>query len=185
MTQAALRLAAVSLCVLAGAAALAAAPSPYSGQETREIKALSRAEIDDLLAGRGMGLAKAGELNGYPGPAHVLEMAGDLALTSQQLADIGAIKERMSAAALALGGEIVERERDLDRRFAAGTIGEAELRDATEAIGSLQGRLRAVHLAAHLATRALLSEAQIARYAALRGYGSDPGEHAHPHRHGD
>jgi hypothetical protein len=44
--------------------------SPYVGQEYREIKALSTQEISDYISGRGMGLAKAAELNGYPGPAH-------------------------------------------------------------------------------------------------------------------
>ena len=34
----------------------------------------------DLRAGRGMGLALAAELNGYPGPAHVLELADKLDL---------------------------------------------------------------------------------------------------------
>ena len=47
---------------------MATPPSPYAGQESRAIKALSDSEIDDLANGRGMGLAKAGELNGYPSP---------------------------------------------------------------------------------------------------------------------
>lgn len=33
-----------------------------------------------------MGLAKAAELNGYPGPLHVLELAVDLSLTAEQKA---------------------------------------------------------------------------------------------------
>lgn len=44
--------------------------SPYAGLPAREIKALSPEEIADLAAGRGMGLALAAELNGYPGPRH-------------------------------------------------------------------------------------------------------------------
>jgi hypothetical protein len=46
----------------------AQAPSPYAGQEQRPIKALSETEMRDLAEGRGMGLAKAAELNSYPGP---------------------------------------------------------------------------------------------------------------------
>jgi hypothetical protein len=42
----------------------------YAGQQTRAIKALSSQEEQDLRLGRGMGLAKAAELNGYPGPMH-------------------------------------------------------------------------------------------------------------------
>src|SRR5216684_672751 len=77
---------------LFGAAAMAAQPSPYAGQESRAIKALSEAEIDDLMNGRGMGLAKAGELNGYPGPIHVLDMGAELGLTQEQRAALAAIR---------------------------------------------------------------------------------------------
>ena len=51
-------------------------PSPYAGQQARQVKALSKAEIEGLLAGRGLGYAKAAELNHYPGPRHVLDLAG-------------------------------------------------------------------------------------------------------------
>ena len=40
-----------------------------------DIKSLSQDDQSALLAGRGMGLARPAELNGYPGPAHVLELA--------------------------------------------------------------------------------------------------------------
>lgn len=39
--------------------------TPYSGMQTREVKALSNQQAADLQAGRGMGLALAAELNGY------------------------------------------------------------------------------------------------------------------------
>lgn len=48
--------------------------SKYVGQEKREIKSLSETDIEELRNGRGWGLAKAAELNGLPGPAHLLEM---------------------------------------------------------------------------------------------------------------
>jgi hypothetical protein len=64
---------------------LADAPSaPYSGQQTRSIKALSSEDIAALLKGEGMGMAKAAELNGYPGPVHVLTLAKELKLTESQ-----------------------------------------------------------------------------------------------------
>jgi hypothetical protein len=59
--------------------------SPYTGQERREIKALSNEEIDRYLSGDGMGLAKAAELNHYPGPRHVLELADQLQQRRQSL----------------------------------------------------------------------------------------------------
>jgi hypothetical protein len=60
--------------------------TPYAGFQQRTVKALSEQEIADLRAGRGMGLALAAELNGYPGPAHVLEKADALGLSSAQRA---------------------------------------------------------------------------------------------------
>jgi hypothetical protein len=72
--------------LLVGVAALLAglvlaADMPYAGQQTRAVKALSDDEIAALRKGEGMGMAKAAELNGYPGPAHVLQLAGPLGLT--------------------------------------------------------------------------------------------------------
>ncbi len=43
-------------------------------------------------------------------------------------------------------------------------------------IATLQGELRAIHLRAHLATRAIRSAAQVARYDELRGYTAAPPE---------
>jgi hypothetical protein len=57
---------------------------PYAGLEKRAIKALSDAQIADLRAGRGMGLALPAELNGYPGPVHVLELGDRLGLDAEQ-----------------------------------------------------------------------------------------------------
>src|SRR5688500_491116 len=61
-----------AIALFASAAAGAAeSHAPYAGQQSRDIKSLSEQEIAALLAGQGAGLAKAAELNGYPGPAHV------------------------------------------------------------------------------------------------------------------
>ncbi|MBW2146214.1 MAG: hypothetical protein JRI22_04235 [Deltaproteobacteria bacterium] len=53
---------------------------PYAGGERRSIKALSPELVQDYLNGKGMGLSLAAELNHYPGPAHVLELASELNL---------------------------------------------------------------------------------------------------------
>jgi hypothetical protein len=87
------------------------------------------------------------------------------------------------AAAKPLGAELIERERALDQLFAKGDISPDRLAAATAAIGELQGRLRKVHLAAHLETRALLNPDQIARYQQLRGYGDSRAPVQH-HHHG-
>ena len=161
--------------VLLGSAsvAFAAAPSAYVGEQTREIKALSEGDIDNLRAGRGMGLARPAELNSYPGPRHVLDSAVDLQLTSGQIAALTHEFDSMKAAAIPVGEKIIERETALDNLFTGKHATAEAVRALTVEIGQLQGELRAVHLNAHVATVAILTPAQIARYDELRGYTSD------------
>lgn len=144
--------------------------SPYTGQEQRAIKALSEEEIRDLLEARGMGLAKAAELNSYPGPLHVLQLAAELGLSDAQRKATDSLYASMRQRALSIGRQIIEAERALDRAFAHGAIEPATLRSQVGAIATLQGELRAVHLEAHLAQHALLAPEQITRYDVLRGY---------------
>jgi len=151
-----------------------AADMPYAGQQARSIKSLSDDDIAALRNGEGMGMAKAAELNGYPGPAHVLQLAVQLGLTEIQQRDVQASFDRMSAAAKSLGRELIAQEQALDQLFAKDEITPDRLAAATTAIAELQGRMRAVHLSAHLETRALLNADQIARYQQLRGYGDLP-----------
>lgn len=159
-------------CPLHDAAAKGATPakSPYAGEETREIKSLSADQRQQLLDGHGMGLARVAELNHYPGPKHVLELASALDLTDAQAQRTRAIFHEMHQRAQALGREIVEAEAALDVRFAGATIDEPSLVDAVLAIGRLQADLRVVHLRAHLLMKAELTAEQSRRYDELRGY---------------
>jgi hypothetical protein len=176
-----LPLLALATCLLASPSSAAKMPaSPYAGQQTRSIKALSDEDIGALRKGEGMGLAKAAELNGYPGPAHVRTLGKQLRLSDDQFREITAIFDRMSAAAKTLGAEMIDRERELDELFVTGEITPDRLVSETTAIGELSGRLRAVHLAAHLETRALLQPEQLALYRQLRGYGESKGHDRHP-----
>jgi len=150
-----------------GAAGVA---SPYAGQQSREIKALSEQEVKDLLAGAGMGLAKAAELNRYPGPMHALEHADRLGLTSEQRERLGALMHRHKAEARKLGERVVALERELDALFARGKPTPGEVERVAVAIGEAQGRLRADHLKTHLETTALLTPEQVDRYVKARGY---------------
>ncbi|HZH25602.1 MAG TPA: periplasmic heavy metal sensor [Azospirillaceae bacterium] len=155
--------------------------SPYSGQQVRDIKALTQADVDGLLQGKGMEMALPAELNGYPGPSHALELAKELGLTPDQIAALKPVKDRMTAEATAVGAEIVEKERTLDRMFADRTVDAGKLRSITSEIGVLRGRLRAIHLSAHLDTAAILSAEQARRYDTLRGYTEASGSgHQHP-----
>jgi Spy/CpxP family protein refolding chaperone len=138
-------LAVLATCLLATPMQAAEMPAtPYAGQQARTIKALSDEDIAALRKGEGMGMAKAAELNGYPGPAHVLTLAPQLGLTESQQRQVAAIFERMSAAAKPLGGELIAHEQVLDQLFAKGEITPDRLAAETTAIGELQGRLRSV-----------------------------------------
>jgi Spy/CpxP family protein refolding chaperone len=166
--------------LLAPAAGWAQAHQPYSGLETRSIKALSEQQIADLRAGRGMGLALAAELNGYPGPLHVLEFAAPLGLSDAQQQRVRQLFEAMKAEAVPLGEQLIAAEAALDRQFASKSVSEPSLEHGVRDIAALQGALRAAHLKYHLATVEVLTPEQIARYGQLRGYDAS---NASPHRH--
>jgi Spy/CpxP family protein refolding chaperone len=171
------------LLILFAGSANAAPPSPYVGQESRAIKALSPQEVSDFLSGKGMGLAKAAELNGYPGPAHVLELAVQLSLTPEQKTKTEALFKKMQTRAIPLGKELVEEERTLDRLFASRTVNSENLGQSLARIGRLQGEVRQAHLDAHVEQTALLTPAQIEKYNQLRGYGMSGEQEAHQPRH--
>ena len=160
--------------------ALALGASPYVGEQSRAIKSLSDHEVADYLAGKGMGFAKAAELNGYPGPAHVLELADKLALTPAQKQNTAQLFGRMQSRAGALGARLVDEERALDASFASKSISRDELARALRSIAALQGQIRETHLQAHLDQAEILSENQKAEYWRLRGYATDASSH---HRH--
>lgn len=160
---------------------------PYAGWQARQIRALSADQMADLSAGRGMGLALAAELNGYPGPLHVLELAGQLALTDEQRVAVKLQFDRMRSEAIPLGQRRIAAEQELDRHFAERTITPERLQAATARIAEISGQLRNTHLQYHLTTAALLRADQIRRYAELRGYtagGNAPGALAGSIHHG-
>jgi hypothetical protein len=144
---------------------------PYAALASRQIKALSEQQVADLKAGRGMGLALAAELNGYPGPLHVLELAGPLTLSDGQRARMAEIVSAMKAETMPLGERLVEAEAELDKLFSGRLVTETSLVEVTTTIGRLQAALRAAHLKHHLTTVAALHPDQVSRYGELRGYG--------------
>jgi Spy/CpxP family protein refolding chaperone len=174
----------IALAVAMLSLAAQAQHSPYAGEERRPIKSLSDEQVRELLAGHGSGFAKAAELNGYPGPLHVLEHADALALTPPQLEATRSLMARHRERARGLGRELVEAERRLDEAFARRTVDAAALRELTGEVGRLQSQLREEHLRTHLEQTALLEPRQVARYNELRGY-AGPAAHggARPHRH--
>lgn len=146
------------------------AHSPYADMTIDASVSMPAEEVAQLLAGEGMGLAMPAELNGYPGPRHVIDLAGPLALSNRQMRQVALIRAQMSDAAVAKGEDILDAEAELTALFRSGEATSPEVERMTARIGALQGELRAIHLSAHLLMRSLLTPEQIAEYNRHRGY---------------
>jgi Spy/CpxP family protein refolding chaperone len=147
---------------------------PSAGQQERAIASLSPDELRGFLDGRGMGLAKAAEFNGHPGPMHVLELERELRLTPEQRQRVEQAFQRMKARATELGSKYVEAERALDAAFRSGSADAAIIAARVAEANRLLGEVRLAHLLAHLEITPLLTPGQRALYAELRGYGGQP-----------
>mgnify|MGYP000591916076 CR=1 FL=1 len=160
----------------------AADDSPYAGQEKRNIKALSQHEITGYLNGKGLGYAKAAELNQYPGPKHVLEFSKELGLSEEQIKQSQHIFDQMKVYAVALGKQFIAKEQELDKRFSDNDIDDESLALLLSEIGALKTKLRYVHLKSHLEQKAILTKHQVQLYDQLRGYGKNANtKHHHEH----
>jgi len=168
---------AVTVALPFAAAAQHTPPQPYAGLESRPVKALSPEQLADLRAGRGMGLALPAELNGYPGPTHVLELAGPPGLSPEQRARTEALVVAMKAEAIPLGERLIADEAALDRLFAEKRVTAGTLDAASASVGAAQAALRTAHLRYHLDMIAVLTPEQVVRYAMLRGYGGATHRH--------
>jgi Spy/CpxP family protein refolding chaperone len=179
-------------CIMGATVALAQAPhrhgkqhketvQPYAGQQVRAVASLSDEDVKGFLDGRGMGLARAAELNGHPGPMHVLELAEELRLTPGQREAVQAAFDRMKAKARQLGEAYVEAEKQVDRAFKSGPADAPVVAARVAEANRLLGEVRLAHLAAHIEITPLLTAEQRARYAELRGYGTHADHEKHKH----
>lgn len=157
--------------------------SKYSGQESRLIKSLSSDDIKQLEQGKGWGLAKAAELNGVPGPLHLLQMKEQISLSKEQETKIKNLYANMKADAIPLGNQLIQLEKELNDSFALRTVNSESLLQQLEAIAEVRKKLRYVHLATHLETPAILSAEQIHQYNQLRGYNKSGMGHEKGHSH--
>lgn len=136
--------------------------------------------VQTYRTGGGGGVALPAELNGYPGPRHILDLADDLELTSEQHEQIQALIDVMQPGAIQIGKAILAGEAALEEAFRQQTLDESSLEARLTNLGTLQAELRFVHLRTHLATVEILTPDQVARYNILRGYAvenSGQGQH--------
>lgn len=155
--------------------------SPYVGQENRTIKALPSEDIKGLKKGSGTpfgGMAKPAELNGYPGPKHVLDADEEnlINLSEEQREKIEELYQEMKTKAIRIGKELLKVEKRLDEEFKNKTITKESLKNRTEKSAILYGKLRSTHLEYHLSVTSILNSSQIKRYNKVRGYNGDPCE---------
>lgn len=160
----------ILLTALVSTQVIAVETAPYAGQQIRNIKALSTSDIYGLENGKGMGLAKAAELNHYPGPRHVLDEADKLSLTKEQLNKTNDLFKTMKREAIIVGNKIISSEKALDEMFANGKLSPTSLKMKLDEIGAHRAELRYVHLKTHLEQKKILSEQQVKHYDMLRGY---------------
>ncbi|HET6399408.1 MAG TPA: hypothetical protein VFH47_07640 [Candidatus Thermoplasmatota archaeon] len=155
--------------------------SPYAAWRGNELRAIPPEDVQALQEGSGMGYALAAELNGYVGPRHVLELAAELGLDAQQREQTEALYARMNAQARAAGEEVLQAYVALEELFRRGEPSPEAVEAASREVGLAEGRLRAIHLNAHLEADAILTDPQVQRYQELRGYGGSNGHgHAAP-----
>jgi Spy/CpxP family protein refolding chaperone len=148
--------------------------TPYAGMQNRAIKSLSDADLQELRKGGGWGLALPAELNGMPGPAHVLELKDALGLSDDQDRQVQALFDDMKQAAIPAGERLIAAEASIEAAFASATVEETSLRRLLAEAESARTELRFIHLSQHYKTTPVLTPEQVQRYKVLRGYAEDP-----------
>ena len=148
--------------------------TPYAGLQTRAIKSLSENDIKELRQGGGWGLALPAELNGMPGPVHLVELKDRIPLTAEQVQKAQALVQDMRLAAIPAGERLIKAEAALEAAFAGGSVDESSLRALLSEASSARSDLRFIHLSQHLKTVQFLRPEQIKQYNVLRGYAQDP-----------
>ena len=148
------------------------AATPYSGFDKRQVASFSDAEVAAMLDGRGMGFALSAEINGYPGPAHILELADQLGLTTVQREVIRQRFEFMQVRAREAATRYVAAEKALDQAFRENVMDLVAIKRLTVEADNMRSETRFAHLQAHVEARRILAKDQLERYATLRGYGT-------------
>ncbi|MCU7933917.1 MAG: hypothetical protein KZQ99_03435 [Candidatus Thiodiazotropha sp. (ex Dulcina madagascariensis)] len=164
------------------AVAIASTDSNYSGLQANALKSLSNQEITGYLNGKGMGFSKVAELNHFPGPRHVIDLASELSLSKQQIHEANSIYQSMHLEAKKYGSEFVAKEREIEHLFLSQNVDSQNLKILVRESAELKGKIRLAHLKAHISQKQLLTRDQIRKYDEIRGYvGGQNQKHMHHH----
>ncbi len=146
--------------------------SPYADRfdPSVAIRSLTPEQVGQIERGEGGGFALPAELNGVPGPRHVLDLAAELDLSDEQEAHVQTVLDEMRVDAVVAGDRYLDAVLTLEDGFRDGTLAADDLTARITEVHRREGELAAAHLAAHLETAALLTPAQVAEYGRLRGY---------------
>lgn len=163
-------------------AASPVADSPYAGRydPAAAIRSLTPQEVAQIERGEGAGFALPAELNGVPGPRHVLDLAHQLGLSHEQRLQVQQIADEMRGAVMPAGERYLAAVRALEEAFRAGALTEETLPGQVAEVSRLEGELAAAHLVAHLRTMKVLTPEQDMVYQELRGYEAEPPSGATP-----
>ena len=146
--------------------------SPYVPLLDAPIRGLTSEQIRDLREGNGAGFALPAELNGFPGPKHVLDLSDELGLTDEQRSRVQAVRARVMEQAPVQGERVLQAHQRLEEAFRNRTVDAPSLQALVADVDAAYAALRFVHLAAHLEMVDVLTPHQVAQYNQLRGYGS-------------
>lgn len=152
---------------LSMAVLLAAAPAFAAADEF-----LTISDSDAALIRAGIEYGDISDLataSGLPEPRRALEFADQLGLSDEQRAQVQWLADETRAEAKEIGAAYLAAEAALQEAFATGRARSGKVRLMTAEIAELQGRLRYLHLNAHLGMRPLLTAAQFKAYARLTG----------------
>lgn len=138
------------------------------GHQGNRQSGMQQHQFRALREGRGMGMARAAETNGYPGPMHVLELAEELELSDEQVARTTKIRNRVRKRAPEMGQRIIDAEQRLEAMFAEQRATPDGMKALLTKIAELRASLRGLHLNAHLEQAKVLSDEQIEQYMELR-----------------
>ncbi len=149
-----------------------AAVSPYADRfdASAAIRSLTPDEIAQIERGEGAGFALPAELNGVPGPRHVLDLGHQIGLSHEQRMQVQQIYDEMRGMVIPAGERYLAAVLALEEDFRAGTLTEETLPARVGEVSRLEGELAAAHLVAHLQTAQVLTSEQVATYQQLRGY---------------